>query len=266
VTSEPEALPVFDESATLKVGPVRDRRPLSVQVYDQLVEALSSHGQPGDLIPPEVELAAMLGVSRTVLREALRLLEEDGVIQRSADPRRRQLAPAGTRPVAFSAPLEEMLQSPGRVVVEVNRTERVRPTRWSTGLLGLADDAASLVCRESVVRLDGEPVASALELVPTDDPAFSGHVLTIEARADQDRTLLMSLGSQFRAKAAPALWRLGPGSSAGSRKGFTQSPAGALTALTTVLARQGRPVFLAKYLIRLDSVMLTLGAEGLEAD
>lgn len=250
---------MFEEAAALRVGPVRDRRPLSVQVYDQLVEALNAHGRPGDLIPPEVELSAMLGVSRTVLREALRLLEEDGVIQRSADPRRRQLAPAGARPVAFSAPLEEMLQSEGRVDVEVKRTERVTPTRWSSGLLALAPDAAHLLCRESVVRLDDEQVASALELVPTDEQSFAGHVATIEARNEIDRTLLMSLGSQFRAKSAPALWRLGHGSSAGSRQGFTQSPHGTLTALTTVLARGGRPVFLAKYLINLDSVMLTLG-------
>lgn len=250
-----------DDSAALQVGPVRDRRPLSVQVYDRLVEALNVNSRPGDLIPPEVELAAGLGVSRTVLREALRLLEEDGVIQRSADPRRRQLAPPGARPVAFSSPLEAMLHTEGRVEVQVSRNERVRPTRWSSDLLRLEESAPNLLCRESVVLLDGEQVASALELVPTAEPSFAGHVAGIETRDERDRTLLTSLGPQFRARSAPALWRLGPGTSAGSRTGFAEPPAGTLAALTIVLARHDRPVFLAKYLIRIDAVTLTLGEE-----
>lgn len=38
--------------------------------------------KPGSQLPTEAELVEMLGVSRTVVREALRILEEDGLIMR----------------------------------------------------------------------------------------------------------------------------------------------------------------------------------------
>jgi GntR family transcriptional regulator len=250
----------------LPVQPVRDRRPLSVQVYDRLVEALRKNGQPGETIPPEIELSADLGVSRTVLREALRLLEEDGVIVRGADPRRRQLAHPSSRPPAFNAPLEDMLQGPAPLRVDVIRTELVDTTNWSRVLLEVGDPEKPLLCRESLFFLDEEPVASALELVPRGDGSLPASVAAAEAgAAAPGQTLLAALGPQFRSKCSPTLWRLTHGSSARSRTGFNRVPLGHLTSLTTVLSRQGKPAFLAKYLIRLDAVALAVGAEPLGA-
>lgn len=248
-----------DESA-LAIGPVRDRRPLSVQVYDRLVGALRSTARPGDIIPPEIELAAELGVSRTVLREALRLLEEDGVIERAADPRRRQLAHPGARPPAYNAPIEEMLRTHGQLSVEVVRTERVSSTNWSRALLELADPDETLLCRESLLTVDSEPVASALELVPTREGGAP--LALVEQAAGQPQSLLSALGAQFRARCAPSFWRMGAAGSAGSRTGFREVPRGHLTSLTTVLSRGGRPVFLAKYLIRLDAAILVVGDDS----
>jgi DNA-binding GntR family transcriptional regulator len=249
---------VSASQAQISVGPVRDRRPLSVQVYDRLVDSLRAHGRPGDVIPPEIELAADLGVSRTVLREALRLLEEDGVIERAADRRRRQLAAPSVRPPAFNAPLEEMLQASGPLAVDVVRSEHVDSTAWSRALLDLPQEPGRLLCQESLFLLDGEPVASALELTPLGDASIPVHLA--ENPADGDQTLLAALGPQFRAKCAPTLWRLAPGTSVGSRTGFQRVPAGQVTSLTTVLSRLGRPVFLAKYLLRLDTIVLAVGA------
>lgn len=245
-----------DDSA-LTLRPVKDRRPLSVQVYDRLVEALRGTARPGDPIPPEIELSAELGVSRTVLREALRLLEEDGVIERGTDPRRRQLAPPSTRPPAFNAPLEEMLRTSGPLSVHVVRTERLAPTRWSSVLLEIGEPDEELLCRESLFLVDGDPVASALEFVPARDGAAP--LALVEQHTDTEQTLLATLGAQFRARCAPSLWRLGLAASAGSRTGFQRVPRGHLTSLTTVLSKGGRPVFLAKYLIRLDAAVLVVG-------
>jgi GntR family transcriptional regulator, transcriptional repressor for pyruvate dehydrogenase complex len=56
-------------------GRLRDR------AADQLLEMVVSGGlEPGERLPPERELCARLGVSRTVVREALNLLEARGLI------------------------------------------------------------------------------------------------------------------------------------------------------------------------------------------
>ena len=61
------------------------KKRLSFRVRDELVSRISS-GRigPGTKFPPEPELAEELGVSRATLREALRSLEEDGLVTRTS--------------------------------------------------------------------------------------------------------------------------------------------------------------------------------------
>lgn len=60
-----------------------DRRPLYAQVHDRIVALIQELGlQPGERLPSEADLAGQFGISRATLREALRLLEEEGVITR----------------------------------------------------------------------------------------------------------------------------------------------------------------------------------------
>jgi GntR family transcriptional regulator len=247
------------ESPNLPTGPARDRRPLSVQVYDRLIEALrASDVRPGDAIPPEIGLAAQLGVSRTVLREALRLLEEDGVLTRGADRRRRHLAVPADRSSGFQAPLEELLQVPGGVRVTVVRSEVLPATSWSARLLDV-DPGTELVCRESLLVAGTDPVASALELVPLTEVTAPG-LLEPSMQAHAGQTLLAALGPQYRSRLAPTLWRLAPGVAQATRTGLDRLPRIAtMGSLTTVLSRHGRPVHLAKHAIRLDAVVLAVG-------
>jgi GntR family transcriptional repressor for pyruvate dehydrogenase complex len=59
-----------------------DRKSLSEQVAKQLQELIVNGGlNPGDKLPPERLLAEQLSVSRTVIREAVKLLQERGLVR-----------------------------------------------------------------------------------------------------------------------------------------------------------------------------------------
>ncbi|MBL0388448.1 GntR family transcriptional regulator [Tumebacillus sp. ITR2] len=60
-----------------------DTRPLYMLVIDRVKELMSQgEWSPGTRLPSEFELAKLFGVSRATLREALRVLEEEGVVVR----------------------------------------------------------------------------------------------------------------------------------------------------------------------------------------
>jgi len=60
--------------------PPSDTRKASEHVAQRLrIEIADGTLRPGDMLPPEAELMARLGVGRPTLREALRLLEAEGV-------------------------------------------------------------------------------------------------------------------------------------------------------------------------------------------
>ena len=60
----------------------RDRQPmLGVLVVDDLVDAIvSGRLAPGDALPPEGPLSEQFGVSRTVIRESVKRIEEKGLV------------------------------------------------------------------------------------------------------------------------------------------------------------------------------------------
>lgn len=56
-------------------------RKLYLQVYDQIKEYIEkNHLMPGDKLPSEMKMCEMLGVSRNVLREAIKSLEITGAV------------------------------------------------------------------------------------------------------------------------------------------------------------------------------------------
>ncbi|KAA9132359.1 GntR family transcriptional regulator [Microbacterium caowuchunii] len=241
--------------SSLDLGPVRDRRPLAVQVYDRLYEALVIPGRMGPEVPTEVELAERLGVSRTTVRQALALLEEDGILARGAG-RRRIVAPRHG-PELNNPPLEDMLTGGGAPVVEAVARRVQLPTRWGSSLLRVSQ-RTEVVCWESVLRMDGAVVASALEFTTAEWAS------TLEDRPRV--TMLAALGGGFRGRARQSLCRLSlHPTSAGTRGPFDAEPRADRPdiVLTQVLETQGAPAYLAKHVVRLGAVTLTLaGPQG----
>lgn len=77
-----ESQPPTVEDLKMSTDPP-SRRSLYVLAYDHLKSLIEDQSlQPGDPFPPEPELAKQLAISRSTLRRALNMLEQDGLIVR----------------------------------------------------------------------------------------------------------------------------------------------------------------------------------------
>jgi GntR family transcriptional regulator, transcriptional repressor for pyruvate dehydrogenase complex len=92
-----------------------DRRSVAQQVADQLREAVISAVLLSSQLPTEAELSQALTVSRPTLREALRILEAEGLV-------RRDKRTSALRPDAGAAAMSRPLRSALHVL---SRTERI---------------------------------------------------------------------------------------------------------------------------------------------
>jgi GntR family transcriptional regulator len=171
------------------LAPLRDPRPLYLRTEEALVRFLSER-EPGEQLPPEPELAQRLGVSRSTLREALRVLKVKGLIARKqgvgtfvqSSP---TLIPGGLET------LESLDTLAGRLGLEV-RTAQLVFDKVEAGVypevmekLWLAPDDELTAVRR--VKLTGaRPVAFIEDLVPvavvtTEElrASFGGSVLDV---------------------------------------------------------------------------------------
>ena len=74
---------INDKNATDLRHLTQEKNLTFVRVYEQLLKMMLNGTFPGDSwLPSEPKLAAQLGVSRMTLRQALELLQEDGLIQK----------------------------------------------------------------------------------------------------------------------------------------------------------------------------------------
>jgi GntR family transcriptional regulator len=71
-------------SQTVRIAlnePLRDSRTLVIQLRDRIADLIRDEGlQPGAKLPTEAQLTDRFKISRPALREALKLLEQDGLI------------------------------------------------------------------------------------------------------------------------------------------------------------------------------------------
>jgi GntR family transcriptional regulator len=143
---------------------------LHAQVRDGLVDAMRARGlAPGDQVPTEAETAQMFGVSRSTAREALRLLEQDGVVTVERG-KGRFLSAGGTlrveRPIDRFESVTEMLEGlgyqPTSAVLSVTEAEATDAEAT----------ALELAAGEPVIRLvrlrlgDDRPLIYSVDTVP----------------------------------------------------------------------------------------------------
>jgi GntR family transcriptional regulator len=163
-----------------------------IPFYYQLQEILKEEiergtWQPGDLLPSEADLEQRFGVSRTVIRQALDVLQADGQISRGkgrrsmvAEPKFRWEATVGAR--TWSQPAVPNQVTLGRLV----DARRVQAGGHIARLLGL-HDAAHVVELTYTQHVAGQPVAlSQMYLNPQASPGLA------EACAGTDKLPLLT--------------------------------------------------------------------------
>lgn len=139
---------------------------LSDQVAEGVLEAITSRGlRPGDPLPSERELAQQFGVSRTVIREAVRTLAGQGIVSVQAG-RGLQVAAVGASTVSQTMNLFVL----GNDTLDYPTVHEVR-TMIEVQIAGLAAERATLddigalddICREMEAGIEDVEAASVTD-------------------------------------------------------------------------------------------------------
>lgn len=142
-------------------------RPVSLQVEEEIRALIDGRLGPGDRLPSEQELAATLGVSRSTLREALRILENEGIIRRkhgvgSFVQRRVSPIQGGIEELASISQLIRSLgMEPGTSSLEIR--EEALDQQLAARLQ--APSGARALTFDRVRTANGEPVVYGLDRV-----------------------------------------------------------------------------------------------------
>ncbi|MEV6157993.1 GntR family transcriptional regulator [Nonomuraea sp. NPDC052129] len=141
---------------------------LAIQVRDRLHALIVEQGlRPGDRLPSENELITLFDVGRTSIREAFKLLEQEGLIQsRHGDGRYLTSQPSLDRPLTRLEGVTEMLASRGytgvNTVLDIAATE---PDRNQRELLQLPGSEA-IVRLERLRRYQDDALLYSIDLFP----------------------------------------------------------------------------------------------------
>lgn len=166
-----------------------------VRVYEQLLKLLLDGTFPGDSwLPSEPKLAAMLGVSRMTLRQALELLREDGLIRKHQgkgnfvirqDQKPHKNLDVLGHPVYQCCELE---------IDDVEMEFRIEvPNEQNIDLF--RRDSAVMIAVDRWYRSKGSIVAYTLTLIPVEVLA------QLEIRLNQENTILNMLETGVYARA-----------------------------------------------------------------
>lgn len=152
--------------------PLRSEKTISRQVREAILDLIAKNNlKAGDKLPSETELCAAFNISRPTLREALSLLEQEGLI-RTQHGLGRFLSAASAlrvqRPIttyeSISVMLQELGYTPETKVLSVREIEAGSEPETAEALQCPAK--ATLVVVERLRSQDGEPLVYSLEAFP----------------------------------------------------------------------------------------------------
>ena len=230
------------------------RQPLRVAIYSRIAEGIRTQiFVPGSALPTEFDLGDHLGVSRTVVREALMLLEEDGLIVTRRGIGRfvaSQLPKIGLEQLR---PLEEIVAS-AEHPISIRRVaaELQTATDFSKGELQLAEDARIWFV-ESVLSRGKDKIALVQEYLPAEQalidfsPALAD---SLKAHLKAPATLLGLLIALLGAKLTQSKYDITVGV-AGAIRGRLLSlrPTDPVLLMTQTVFLGGKPLYLAKHIV-----------------
>jgi GntR family transcriptional regulator len=144
----------------------------NIPYYIQLIEALKekiSHGdwKPGEQIPPEAELCATYGVSRTVVRQALREIELDGLVIRRKGKGTFVAEPKISESLAqkLTGFYQDMVERGHKLVTQVLGQAMIPANKKVAGFLGV--QPGTMVIEIKRLRfVDDEPIVIVVSYLP----------------------------------------------------------------------------------------------------
>src|ERR1044071_1588810 len=141
-----------------------ERKTLTEVALQELRHAIAQGTfRPGTQLPTEAELCQMLGVSRTVVREALRVLEEDGLVARRHGVGTFVRDHPILKNLNFNFGITEMIESAGlapgtsHLAVQSESADQEKSEQLGVAL------GTPLVTVERVRTADGRPVVYSLD-------------------------------------------------------------------------------------------------------
>jgi GntR family transcriptional regulator len=257
-------------TAALRLDPlvVPTGQPLRVAVYSSLADAIrGGRVELGSLLPNEAELGVALRVSRTVVREALMLLEEDGLIRTRRGIGRFVAEALPQVGLEQLRPLEQIIAVGDGVATVERELHELQPTSDFI-TRGLQVDASVQVwVQENVLKRDGEPVAQMLEIVP-EGAVLAERSPVLAARLDElaqeGRSVLAALLDILGSSLGPAVYDVTVGKAGAERgRGIGLKGSTPVLVLTHNVLLDGKPIYLAKNLILQSFGTLTIAQSTL---
>ncbi|MDN3293926.1 GntR family transcriptional regulator [Streptomyces ficellus] len=231
----------------------QQRRPVVV-LYERIVDAIHAGTYPpGSTLPSEPKLATELGVSRPALREALLLLQEDGLLSVRRGVGRTVNDRPPRRGFEHIQPLEELIGAGAAVRVRGLLRTVEEPTDFTTQHL-LAPARAELRFWESLLAADGTAAALSQEWAAAENVLERAHPAFARALAAEpapDRTSMLAVLTGASRGVPLAAHSSVTATLVGQRRGAQLGrPADTPAVLITQVVRAGdTPILAAKHML-----------------